>query len=66
MEETEFLAGNTPMSRKKQSSYESNTYSINGDNVVRFEVFTAVTMKNAVFWDVAPCSSCMNRGFGGT
>jgi hypothetical protein len=21
---------------------------------VRFEVFTAVTMKNAVFWDVAP------------
>jgi hypothetical protein len=22
---------------------------------VRFEVFTAVTMKNAVFWDVAPC-----------
>jgi hypothetical protein len=25
---------------------------------VRFEVFTAVTMKNAVFWDVAPCISC--------
>jgi hypothetical protein len=24
---------------------------------VRFEVFTAVTMKNAVFWDVAPCRS---------
>jgi hypothetical protein len=23
-------------------------------------------MKNAVFWDVAPCSSCMNRHFGGT
>jgi hypothetical protein len=22
---------------------------------VRFEVFTAVTMKNAVFWNVAPC-----------
>jgi hypothetical protein len=22
---------------------------------VRFEVFTAVTMKNAVFWGVAPC-----------
>jgi hypothetical protein len=22
-----------------------------------FEVFTAVTMKNAVFWDVAPCGS---------
>jgi hypothetical protein len=24
---------------------------------VRFEVFTAVTMKKAVFWDVAPCRS---------
>jgi hypothetical protein len=23
---------------------------------LRFEVFTAVTMKNAVFWDVTPCS----------
>jgi hypothetical protein len=25
----------------------------------------AVTMKNAVFWDVAPCRSCVNRSFGG-
>jgi hypothetical protein len=25
---------------------------------VRFEVFTAVTMKNAVFWDITPCGSC--------
>jgi hypothetical protein len=33
---------------------------------VRFEIFTAVTMKNSVFWDVAPCSSCVNRRFGGT
>jgi hypothetical protein len=24
---------------------------------VRFEVFAAVTMRNAVFWDVAPCRS---------
>jgi NADH dehydrogenase/NADH:ubiquinone oxidoreductase subunit G len=32
----------------------------------RFEVFTAVTMKNAVFWDVALCRSCVNRRFGGT
>jgi hypothetical protein len=22
---------------------------------VRFEVFTALTMKNSVFWDMAPC-----------
>jgi hypothetical protein len=31
------------------------------NDLVRFEVFTAVTMKNAVFWDmaqiVATCSS---------
>jgi hypothetical protein len=31
-----------------------------------FEVFTSPTMKNAVFWDVAPCRSCVNRRFGGT
>jgi hypothetical protein len=35
-------------------------------NYVRFEVFTAVTMKNAVFWDVAPCRSGVTRRFGGT
>jgi hypothetical protein len=23
-------------------------------------------MKNAVFWDVSSCSSCVNRHFGGT
>jgi hypothetical protein len=32
-----------------------------------FEVFTTVTMKNVVFWDVAQCRSCeINRRFGGT
>jgi hypothetical protein len=35
-------------------------------NSVRFDVFTAVTMKNVVFWDVTPCGSCKNRRFGGT
>jgi hypothetical protein len=30
----------------------------------RFEVFTAVTKKNGVFWDVTPCGSCKNRRFG--
>jgi hypothetical protein len=25
----------------------------------------AVTMKNAVFWDMATCSSFVNRRFGG-
>jgi hypothetical protein len=33
---------------------------------VRFEVFTSVTMKNAVFWDVAPCRYYVNRRFRGT
>jgi hypothetical protein len=27
---------------------------------IRFEVFTAVTMKNGVFWVVTPCGSCKN------
>jgi hypothetical protein len=34
-------------------------------NCVRFEIFTAVTMKNGVFWDVTPCGSYKNRRFGG-
>jgi hypothetical protein len=29
-------------------------------HVVEFEVFMAATMKNAIFWDVAPCGSCEN------
>jgi hypothetical protein len=31
-----------------------------------FEVFTAVTMKNTVFWNAAPCASCKNLRSGGT
>jgi hypothetical protein len=30
---------------------------------VRFDVSTAVTMKNGVFWDVVSCGSCKNRRF---
>jgi hypothetical protein len=33
---------------------------------VRFEVFTAMTMKNGVFWNVTPCGPFKNRRFGGT
>jgi acyl-CoA thioesterase len=33
---------------------------------VRFEVFTAVTMNNGVFWGATPCASFNNRRFGGT
>jgi hypothetical protein len=29
-------------------------------------MFTAVTMKNAVFWEVTLCGSCKNRHFGGS
>jgi hypothetical protein len=28
---------------------------MNNSTDVRFEVFTAVTMKSGVFWDVTPC-----------
>jgi hypothetical protein len=31
----------------------------------RFEIFTEVTMKNSVFWDVTPWGSCKNRICGG-
>jgi hypothetical protein len=33
--------------------------------ILRFRVFTAVPMKNSVFWDVTPCGSCKNRRFRG-
>jgi hypothetical protein len=33
---------------------------------VTFEVYTALIMKNAVFWDVTLYGSCKNRRFGGT
>jgi hypothetical protein len=33
---------------------------------VRSEVFMTLAIKNSVFWDMAPCRSCMNRRFGGT
>jgi hypothetical protein len=32
----------------------------------RSEVFTVVTMSNAVLWDVTLCGSCYNRRSGGT
>jgi hypothetical protein len=33
---------------------------------VRFQMFTAVTMKNAEFWDVTLCGFCKNRHFEGS
>jgi hypothetical protein len=35
-------------------------------HLVGFEVFTAFGMRNAFFWYVTPCGSCMNRRFGRT
>jgi hypothetical protein len=53
--------GNVISSNFGAKSRENSTL-----DYVRFEVFTAVTMKNAVFWDVPPCGSCKNRRFGRT
>jgi hypothetical protein len=39
--------------------------SLTGEFYVRFEVFTAVTMKNTIFCDVTLCGSCKNRRLGG-
>jgi hypothetical protein len=47
------------------SSSKPSILSDNQNLSVRFEAFTAVTMKNVVFWDVALCRSCVNRRFGG-
>jgi hypothetical protein len=30
------------------------------------KIHAILNLKNAVFWDVAPCRSCENRRFGGT
>jgi hypothetical protein len=38
-----------------------HTSGSNKHDFVRFEVFTVVTMKNAAFWDMAPCRTCVNR-----
>jgi recombination DNA repair RAD52 pathway protein len=48
------------VSPRDGSALSDNKYS------VRFEVYTAVTMKNGVFWDVTSCGSCKNRRVGGT
>jgi hypothetical protein len=34
----------------------TNTYLTENNQIVRFEIFTAVIMKNSVFWDITPCS----------
>jgi hypothetical protein len=55
---------NTTSAKKKrlvitveQNFYVTEQHELRYD---RFEVFTAVTVKNAVFWGVMPCGSCRN------
>jgi hypothetical protein len=63
------------------SQYDKSSFILNGPSLnqagalyrtenttdnVEFQIFMVVTMKNGVFWDVAPCGSCKNRRFGGT
>jgi hypothetical protein len=38
---------------------------IETSSLVGFEAFTALTMKNVGFWDVAPCGFNINRLFEG-
>jgi hypothetical protein len=48
----------------KKEHYDEELRIIYGQiGIVRYEVFRAVTLKNAVFWDVTPCDSCWNRRF---
>jgi hypothetical protein len=51
-----------------RTSHETHSFSATESSrcYVRFQVSTAVTMKNAVYWGVTPCGYCKNRRFGGT
>jgi hypothetical protein len=51
-----------------EMKYMVLTFQLNKYNIryIRFESFTAVTMKNGVFLDVTPCGPCKNRPFGET
>jgi hypothetical protein len=52
---------------KKQCCYSCSVDTIaQVYSYVRFEVFTAVTMKNAILWDMVLCRSCVVRGVWGT
>jgi hypothetical protein len=52
--------GTTHAAKKYYVSIVSMSSFPTEETYVRFEVFTAVTMKNAIFWDVMPCGSCKN------
>jgi hypothetical protein len=56
-EECRFLGCKNPVRTSQETHYVSATEPSQLMHV-RFEVFTAVTMKNVVFWNVTPCGSC--------
>jgi hypothetical protein len=62
--ECRLLGYKNPVRTSQETHYVSATES-SQLMLCKIEVFTAVTMKNAIFWDVAPCVSCKNRRFGG-
>jgi hypothetical protein len=45
----------------KLPDQQSHYHFLKNDSLVRFEVFTTVTMMNAVSWDVGLYSSCVDR-----
>jgi hypothetical protein len=47
--------GKRPLGRPRLRCMDNNNM-----DLVRFEIFMVVTMKNGVFWDVTPCGSCKN------
>jgi hypothetical protein len=49
-------------------TFSKQTWALLSVNIqFRFEVLTAVFMKNAIFWDITPCIPLkINRRFGGT
>jgi hypothetical protein len=48
------------------NSLRKNTFLKNMNTYTTFEVFTAVTMKNAGFWDITPFGFYKYRCFVGT
>jgi hypothetical protein len=51
------------MDEVQQASSSGHFSTVKQDIDVRFEVFSAVAMKNAVFWDITPYGYCKNRRF---
>jgi hypothetical protein len=55
------LGAQKPYENRMDSIYDTRKKK----NKVRFEVFTAVAMKNTVLWNVMQSGSCKNRRFKG-